>query len=556
MEKGASHQIWRRETSSRSKPPRFGGRHLFLLFLAQIALAAGVSAAPPEATRLFPPGAKRGTTVSVKVSGSFPTWPVEAWTERPGTSWVAQEASGTFTVTVAPEAALGIHLVRFSSAEGATAVRRFVVGHLPEIEETEPNDKPAAATTVDEPAVVVDGVLGKGGDVDLYRVKLAAGETLVAQADANRVLATAADLTLEVADARQSLLARNLDAAGLDPRVVFTAPVAGEYVVRIYGFPETADATIGLAGGEAFVYRLTLSKRGFLVATLPSAVSMGVDASVSPLGWRLPADASPLALPAAAIAPSSTGVRRAVTVSFDGVGGAVSLPVVEVPVVVVPQADGFTPAPPVLFSGTLTAANERAMHRFATTKDTTYTLLVEGIAGGTAVDPVLSIEDMGGKRLAITDDPAGKLSWKAPTDGVHAAVVRDRRGAFGPAHGYRLTIRPDLPGVKLASDADRLTGEPGKPIELAVTIDREHGFNEILDLVLLDPPAGVSAAAVQSAAEGDSAKKVTLSITAAGPLSAPVRVVARVAGKPDAPPHPLRCGPEGLDGVWLGIKAP
>jgi formylglycine-generating enzyme required for sulfatase activity len=36
----------------------------------------------------------------------------------------------------------------------------------------------------------------------------------------------AAVLGIDVADARHSLLARNLDAAGLDPRVVFTAPVA------------------------------------------------------------------------------------------------------------------------------------------------------------------------------------------------------------------------------------------------------------------------------------------------------------------------------------------
>jgi len=524
--------------------------------LAPRALSSTASAAPPEATRLFPPGAKRGTTVPVKVAGSFPVWPAQAWTERPGTLWEPQGESGTFAVTVAPEAALGVHLVRFTTLEGATALRRFVVGHLPEIEETEPNDKPAAATAVAEPVVVVNGVLGKGGDVDLYRVSLAAGETLVAQADANRLLGTAADLTLDVADARHSLLARNLDAAGLDPRVVFTAPVAGEYFVRVYGFPETADATIGLAGGEAFVYRLTLSKRGFLVATLPSAVSQGIDTQVTPLGWKLPADNAPLPLPAAALAPSAHGARRAVTIALDGVGGGVSLPVVEMPVVVVPQAEGASVPPPVLFSGSLTAAKQRLAHRFTATKDVAYSLLVEGIAIGTAVDPILSIEDIEGKRLAITDDPAGTLSWKAPADGVYTAVVRDRRGSFGPAHGYRLTIRPDLPGVKLTCDVDRASGEPGKPVELAITIGREHGFKESLDIVLVDPPAGVTAAAVQSPPEGDAAKKVVLVITAAEPFSGTVRVAARIAAAADAAPLPVRFGPEGIETFWLGIKAP
>ena len=492
----------------------------------------------------------------MKVSGSLPVWPAAAWTERPGTLWEPQPDSGTFAVTVAPDAALGAHLVRFTTPEGATALRRFVVGHLPEIEETEPNDKPAAATAVGEPAIVVNGVLGKGGDVDLYRVALAAGETLVAQADANRLLSTAADLTLDVADARHSLLARNLDAAGLDPRVVFTAPAAGEYFVRVYGFPETADATIGLAGGEGFVYRLTLSKRGFLVATLPSAISQGAEAQIAPLGWKLPAENAPLPVPAAFLSTTATGARRSITVALDGIGGAVSLPVVEMPVVVVPQAEGGSVPPPVMFSGSLAAPKQRLAHRFTATKDVAYTLLVEGIAIGTAVDPLLSIEDGEGKRLAITDEPAGTLSWKAPADGVYTAIVRDRRGSFGPAHGYRLTIRPDLPGVKVSCDVDRASGEPGKPVELAIAIGREHGFKDSLDIVLVDPPPGITAAAVQSPPEGDAAKKVMLLITATEPFSGPLRVAARIAGAADAAPLPVRFGPEGVDSIWLGIKAP
>ena len=526
------------------------------IVVACVALSRAAAAAPPEATRLFPPGGTRGTTVLVKVAGSFPVWPAAVWTERPGTVWEPREESGSFAVSVSPDAALGVHLVRFHAPDGASAPRRFVVGHLPEREETEPNDTPAAATAVDEPAVVVNAVLGKAGDVDLFRVRLEAGQTLVAQADANRLLGAPADLTLEVADARQSLLARNLDAAGLDPRVVFEAPAAGEYVVRVHGFPEAPDSTIGLAGGDAFVYRLTLSTRGFLVGTLPSALSPGNDATVAPLGWGLPAAAATVPVPAAALAPAATGARQSVTVALDGIGGAVSLPVVEMPVVVVPQAEGAGPPPPVVFSGALAAPRQRALHRFTATKDVTSTLLVEGITIGTAVDPVLAIEDGEGKRLAITDDPAGKLSWKAPADGVYTAVVRDRRGQFGPAHGYRLSIRPDLAGVTLASDVDRVTGEPGKPVEIAITIGREHGFKEAFEIVLVDPPPGVTAAPVQSPPEGDAAKKVVLSITAAAPFSGPVRVAGRIAGAADAAPLPVRFGPEGLDGVWLGIKAP
>lgn len=88
------------------------------------------------------------------------------------------------------------------------------------------------------------------------------------------------------------------------------------------------------------------------------------------------------------------------------------------------------------------------------------------------------------------------------------------------------------------------------------TIGREHGFKESLDIVLADPPPGVTAAAVQSPPEGDAAKKGTLVITAAEPFSRPIRVVAKMTGAADAASLPVRFGPEGVDSVWLGIKAP
>ena len=110
--------------------------------------------------------------------------------------------------------------------------------------------------------------------------------------------------------------------------------------------------------------------------------------------------------------------------------------------------------------------------------------------------------------------------------------------------------------MKVTCDVDRVTGEPGKPVELAITIGREHGFKESLDIVLVDPPAGVTAAAVQSPSEGDAAKKVGLVITVAEPFSGPVRVAARIAGAADAAPLPVRFGPEQIESVWLGIKAP
>ena len=509
-------------------------------------------AAPPEATRLFPPGGQRGTTVTVKVSGSFPSWPAAAWTERAGTAWEPQAETGTYAVAVAPDAPLGVHLARFTSAEGATAVRRFVVGATGQVVEAEPNDRPAQALAIEELPVVVDGVLEKRGDVDLVRVRLAAGETLVAQADSNRLLRTPADLALEVVDARQSILARSLDASGLDPRVVFRAPADGTFVVRVWALPEAPDSTIGFSGGESWVYRLALSKGRFLVGSLPLVVTRGADASVLPLGPGLEGAAA-LPIPAAATLPDATGARSTVSLAIDGVGGVAEVAVSESPVLV---GEGPAGTLPVVFAGVLRAPREKARHRFVATKDMAVSLVVEGQSIGTELDPLLSVRDAAGTLVASTDEPAGKLSWKASADGEYVAEVSDRRGQAGPGHAYRLSIEPPSPRVRLASDVDRLSGEPGKPIELTVTLQREHGHAETLEITLDGAPEGVTAEKVTSSGSGDTAAKVTLSIVAAGPVSAPVRVVARPVDKPDAPPTPVRFGPEGVGTLWLGVKAP
>jgi len=555
--KGASHHIWRRWIHIRSRSPGCGDWHLCRAGVAWVAILSLAAAAPPEATRIFPPGVQRGATATVKVSGAFPVWPVTAWTDRPGTTWEPQAESGTYLVAAAADAPLGLHLVRFTSPEGSSAPRRFVVGHLPQLVETEPNDRPALPDRADRPgafdgaAVVVDGVLAAAGDADCHRVHLAAGELLVAQADAHRLLRSPADLVLDVVDAAGNLHARNLDAAGLDPRVAFTAPAEGEYAVRVWGFPENPDSTIGLAGGEGFVYRLVLGRGRFLAGTLPLATSVGADAALEPLGFGLEG-AAPIALAGAATA-SAGDAGGTVAVAIDGVAGMAEVAVVPRPVVAGGDA---AVAAPVTFSGVLRAPGAVARHRVSAAAGAKLSFVVEGVAIGTLLDPLLAIRDEAGALLASTDDLPGRIAWTAPADGTVVAEIRDRRDQGSPAHGYRLTVTPDLPSVAVTSAVDRVTGKAGAAMEVALEVRREHGHAAVLEVVLVDPPEGVSAAPATSAAEGDSSKNVTLAITAAGPLSAPVRIVARDAAAAGAPPLPVRFGPEGLDTLWLGVTPP
>ncbi|HVK12896.1 MAG TPA: hypothetical protein VM597_29355, partial [Gemmataceae bacterium] len=137
----------------------------------------GLSAAPPAITSLYPAGVQRGTTVDITAAGTFDPWPVKVWASGPGITVEAGKDKGKFKVVVAAEAVPGVYWLRAHNVDGASALRPFFVGMLPEVIEVEPNDtyqKPQAVG----PAAVVNGRLEKAGDVDGFAVSVRKGQTL------------------------------------------------------------------------------------------------------------------------------------------------------------------------------------------------------------------------------------------------------------------------------------------------------------------------------------------------------------------------------------------
>src|SRR5262249_10914511 len=72
-----------------------------------------------------------------------------------------------FKVTIAPDAPLGMHDVRFVNKWGVSNPRPFVVGDLPEVNEKEPNNDVTQAEKV-EINSVVNGVINAPTDVDYF----------------------------------------------------------------------------------------------------------------------------------------------------------------------------------------------------------------------------------------------------------------------------------------------------------------------------------------------------------------------------------------------------
>ena len=522
--------------------------------------------AAPELRYLFPPGGQRGQTVQLTAAGKFPKWPVTCSVDRPGLVVQPQEKSGIFSVSVAADAAPGIYWIRLSDDSGAAAPQPFVVGTLPEHAEVEPNDtlataQPSGNDSAPARAVVVNGRLNKGGDVDLYAVLAEAGQTLVADLDAHALLASPIDTVLQLVSPAGFVYAQNDDQLGLDPRLAVKVPESGRWRVRVFGFPAVADQSIGLAGNDGFLYRLTLSTGPVVDYALPLALSREGAQSIELHGWNLPAERSRLNV--------TSSVATEHLLEHAGLPGVLPLPIVEHASVVALCAGDDPAGPgvdlpialPITVSGRITGRRQRDTFKFSAKQGEIIVAKVESRTLGFELDPVLELLDGSGKQLLRVDDIGesrdAELIQTLPADGEFQIVVSDLHAAAGERFVYRLLVQRGVPEYSLSLDTHQLVVAPGATAELPVNIDRRHGHTEPIHVSIEGLPDGVTAEPAVSRGDDDSAKKVTLKVTAtaaATTISKLLRVVGRVGEQPPRTAL-VNLGAHGLQRVdlWLTV---
>jgi hypothetical protein len=499
-------------------------------------LAAPAAAAPPTLTYLFPAGAQRGTTVDVTAGGTFDRWPLQAWVQGAGVTVQAAKEKGKLTVTVAADAVPGTYWLRLYDEQGASSLRSFVVGTLPEVAEREPNDDPRKPQALDTSTVTVNGRLGRVGDVDSFAVPLRKGQTLVASLEANRLLGSPMDAILQVLSADGFVLDQNNDYHDLDPQIVFSAPADGTYVVRTFAFPSTPDSSIRFTGSDACIYRLTLTTGGFVDHAFPLAISRGQRGPVEAAGWNIPAEMGKLF--------AHTGDDPEAAWLFHPLLANTAPVRLEPHPTTVRAEDNDAKHPqalelPVTVSGRLRPGFPD-VYRFEAKKDQKLFFQVESRALGFPLDAVLHLTDAAGKTLARVDDPRGgrgdgvrdpSLAFTVPADGTYRLEVHDLHGGGGFRYVYRLRAVHAVPDFELALATDRFVASPGKPLDIPVTVTRQNGPGGEIEITAEGLPAGVSAVPVRSLPTGPTAKAVTLRLTAeTDPVSFPIRVVGKVAG--------------------------
>ena len=515
------------------------------------------SAEPPQVTAEFPAGGQRGTEVRVKLMNTADSAATQVWSDRPGIELVGADGKDAVKLKLAADAPLGIAWLRFHNADGASALRPFVIGSSPELLETEPNDSLTQAQALDSLPTILNGTLEKSGEVDAFRVALKRGETLVAVLAAKQSLGSPMDGLLQVTDANGFVLDQNDDRQGFDPQIAFSAPRDGDYFVRVFAFPSQPNTTVQFSGAPTYIYRLTLSTGPFLDHLMPCALPADQPANVRLFGWNLPPDTVEFSLP-----PLPAGIQAFFHDGWESTAQALVTPhpsVVEQEPNPLAQPQGV--AVPGVMCGVIGEAKDVDAWKFSAKAGQKFSMRLTARALGSALDAVVRFYDAAGQKLAEVDDAPqdeadAVLEFTAPKDDEYVVSVTDRFAHGGRDYWYALSLAEPQPNALLQVASDNFTVITETSLEIPITIERRQGFALPLTIAVEGLPEGVTADAVVSEPSGDSSKtvKLVLKSTRTERWAGPIRIV----GKADGDSQPQRAArtkspvnEEWLPHLWL-----
>jgi len=193
---------------------------------------------------------------------------------------LGKKQSAEIEVTIAPDAAPGVHRFRVRTPLGTTNTVAIAVGTLPEIKQADKSMSGSgpALTTVKLPATLI-GTIGAPGDEDSYKFEGKAGEEVVFEVQAEP-LGSMLKSMLTLSDASGKVLAT----AGKSEN----RPDA----VLSYKLPEEGSYTLAItdrdrAGGKDYFYRVDAGPLPYVTGVFPLGVRAGEPGHVAVTGVNL-----------------------------------------------------------------------------------------------------------------------------------------------------------------------------------------------------------------------------------------------------------------------------
>jgi hypothetical protein len=475
------------------------------LFSLLLVLAlAGVSLAQtsyPMISHVHPVAVQRGKTTEVVVTGTQDfTGTYAALFEGSGLSAeVLPAPKGAKTVTsvkmrvkVAADMVPGVREVRVASKIGMSSVGQIVVSEHPVIVEKGDNNSREKAQAVPVPCTVA-GVIEALEDVDFYRFKAKAGQTISFEVQCARIqdkihdLQKHADPILTLYDGKGRELAANDDYYFADPMLSYTFKEAGDYFIQVRDSKYDGD--------RRWVYALLITAQPFATHVYPPAAKAGEKVTLEAVGAKGKATLT---------APKALGIHEVVLDLPGGKSNPVPLIVSHLPQVLEVEPND-TPEKatrvklPCGINGRLEKPGDEDCFVFAAKKSVALRFEVKARRFGTllrsSLDSVIDIMNTKGAVIASSDDVFGKdamLVFTPPADGDYVLRVRDLNGKGGPSWVYHVEADLARPDFTLKCDGDKAMVGPGSRTAWYVQLARTGGFDGPVRVEVKGLPQGVT----------------------------------------------------------------
>ena len=472
---------------------------LLISCLLAAVLTTHLQAAAPTLDAFYPAGIQVGKTLQVDAVGKTDPWPSQVYCSNPHVVFKADaKKKGSYSVTASKEAKTGPCFVRLHNKDGSSKAMIFMVGNLSESMEAvdkkgnENNDSNTTAQAVKILPTTLNGRLIKSEDIDIYRVSLKKGQTLIANLDAYG-LRMSMDPYLHLYDPDGTLLILGNDNGfNIDPRMIHKVQRDGDYTIAVMAYAHPPGSDIRFTGKKSAVYRLTLTTGPWLSYTLPLAVKNTGNTALKLFGHNLPGGKDHLPF---TFTNSDTKANNAVIRPLN-FPNTLSIPITHsTPSLLVKGSEIQAPA---AATGQLDKAGEIDSIKLLGKKGQKLDIRVSSQSFGFPLDPVLILQNDKNKELKRADDTSvktnrdAKIIWTVPADGTYNLLISDLFRKGGKLYHYLLNVTEAAPSFTATFDKSSYFVEAGKSVDVKIKIVRINGHKTPLILEAKNLPTGVS----------------------------------------------------------------
>ena len=500
----------------------------------------------PTLTAVFPQGGQQGRSVEVTLTGTNLGTATAVWFSGKGITAEIKEKTGQAAVvfngvgvsgsipsdaqlvaslTIAPDAPLGIQEIRAVTPYGVSNAGSFVVGNLREIveEETAASESETSSTMETDwlaLPVTVNGTIASIDDEDSFTFQLKKDTRLICEVAAQQI-GSLLDSYLVLRDANGTEVANSGLGNAFDSVLDYTALETGKYTLHI--------RDIRYKGGDGYAYRLSIGELPYLETIFPLGGQRGTENTVTVTGANLEMVES-IQVSIGAETPAGEQSLRVQTPSGlatnshpFAIGNWTEMVETE-PNNTTGNANAVTT--PITLNGKIDKSDDVDYFSFEIEEPQHLVFEVEANKLSSNLDALLTLygpgkpdgeqkqasEEMANNErgwetspaeqvLMVNDDGItadARIDWNFEETGKYSVAIRDLNNQGGDAYPYRLNIRPLEPDCELsvvaldlrnqATALDNPRVSRGSSVTLQVDVTRLDLFDGPIRLLCPDLP--------------------------------------------------------------------